>query len=711
MTNILSLIKFSNTNRLTLLLQTESAECGLACLGMVAGFHGYKTDLITLRRRFSLSLKGATLEQIINISDQIGFSCRPLRLELDELNQLQTPAILHWELNHFVVLKKVTKGHIWILDPSRGERKISITEASKYFTGIALELIPSEGFTKKIEQSTMPLTTFWKKVSGLKKVLIQVFFLSFLLQLFALASPFFMQVVMDDIIISQDLDLLLVISGGFLLLAIISQATSTLRSLVLIHLGNQLSVQMTSSLFRHLLSLPLKFFESRHLGDIVSRFGSLSNIQSLLTTELIGAVLDGIMVITTLALMFIYLPFLAWFVIGVVAIYATIRIITFAPFRRLSEESIIANAKEDSNFMETIRAIQGIKIFGKEIQRQTLWHNHYAEAVNTGIRTAKLSLVIEVIYSLLFAVENIVVIYIGATSVINGEISIGMLLAFIAYKGQFTSKASALIDAAVSYKMLGLHLSRVADIAMTEPESGLKNDNAESPLIGPLTLKDISFRYDDGQPFLFENLNFSFPQGQSIAIIGPSGEGKTTLLKIMLGLFKPNSGDILDHGISIAHGGLRNYRSQVAAVMQDDQLLSGSLTDNISFFDPQVDHQLVEASAKLAAIHDDIMLMPMAYHSLVGDMGTSLSGGQKQRLLLARALYKQPKILFLDEATSHLDVKLETAVNNAIRQLNITRIIIAHRPETIRSADRIVRLKNKKLSEVYLKSRQKSNTS
>lgn len=705
MENPIHLLKFSTTSKLPLLLQTEAAECGLACLGMVAGFHGYRTDLITLRQKFTISLKGATLEQLINVADQLKFSSRPVRLELEELGQLQVPAILHWGLNHFVVLKKANNTHAWIHDPARGECKLALSEVSKHFTGVALELIPQQGFEKKKEEATMPLAGFWSQVSGLKGVLFQVLVLSLLLQLFTLASPFFMQIVLDDIIISQDLDLLMVVAGGFLLLTIISQATSTLRALVLMHMGNQLSVQMTSDLFRHLLRLPLNFFESRHLGDIVSRFGSLGSIQSLLTSGLIQVVLDGLMAITTLVMMFIYLPTLAWVVLGVVAIYAIIRAIAYTPFRRLNEEQIIANAKEDSNFMESIRAVQSIKVFGKETQRQTLWHNCYADAVNTGIRTAKLGLVFEVVNNLLFAVENILVVALGAKAVINGEISVGMLMAFIAYKSQFTGRASALIGKAIEYKMLSLHLSRVADIAMTEVEDSSSISPSKSNLSGSLKLNNLSFRYDDTQPYLFENINFTFNPGESVAIIGGSGCGKTTLLKLMLGLFSPTKGQVEADGVSLHNMGLRHYRQQVAAVMQDDQLLSGSLSDNISFFDPKLDQIQVERCAKLAAIHDDIMKMPMGYHSLVGDMGTSLSGGQKQRLLLARALYKKPSILFLDEATSHLDTKLESLVNGAVKKLNITRIIIAHRPETIASADRIARLKGGTIKEVRLKSR------
>lgn len=705
MDNPLQKLNFSGNNRVPLILQTEMAECGLACLAMVAGFYGHQVDLLSLRHRFAVSTKGATLEQLINVSDQLHLSARPLKLDLEELCQLQMPAILHWDLNHFVVLKKVNRKFVWIHDPAMGECKITLAEASKHFTGIGLELLPTKAFEKKKEKISLPLSNFWSQLSGLKRVLIHVFLLSLLIQLFALVSPFFMQIILDDIIISQDLDLLFIVAIGFFLLTLINQATSTLRSLVLLHLGNQLSVQMTSKLFRHLLRLPLTYFESRHLGDIVSRFGSLGSIQSLLTTGLISVLLDGLMAITTLIMMFVYLPLLAWVVVSAVIIYALIRVASFTPFRRLNEEQIIASAKEDSNFMETIRAAQSIKIFGKEIQRQALWHNYYVDSLNTGIRTAKLGLIFEVANSLLFAIENIVVIYLGAKAVIASEISVGMLLAFISYKGQFASKASALIGKAIEYKMLSLHLERVADIAMTETEVGLNSVDKEIPLNGQITLQDLSFRYDNNQPYLFENVNVTINQGESVAIVGASGGGKTTLLKVMLGLFQANKGQVLVDGVSIGRIGLRNFRSQVAAVMQDDQLLSGSMSDNISFFDANVDQDWLEQCAKLAAIHDEIIEMPMEYNSLVGDMGTSLSGGQKQRVLLARALYKKPKILFLDEATSHLDVKLESIVNQEIKQLNVTRIIIAHRPETILSADRIVQLKNGKLLEVRLKAK------
>jgi ATP-binding cassette subfamily B protein RaxB len=603
MDNLVSLLEFTRLRRLPLILQTEAAECGLACLAMISGFYGYRTDLLVLRRRFSISLKGVTLENLISIADQLHLTARPLQVDLNELNQLQTPAILHWDLDHFVVLKKVTARSFKIHDPARGELKINVSEVSKHFTGVAMELTPNKTFEKKEDEANMPLSDFWSQIGGLKRILIQIFVLSMLLQIFALASPFFMQIVMDDIIINQDINLLGIVAAGFFMLAMIGQATSVLRSLVSLHLTNQLSVQMTSNLFRHMLRLPLGFFESRHLGDVVSRFSSLGSIQSLLTTGLISVVLDGFMAVTTLIMMFVYLPMLAWFVIAIVILYALIRAVSYVPFRRLNEEQIIANAREDSTFMESIRAIQSIKVFGKETQRQTLWHNHYANSVNTGIKTAKMSLVFSVINGVLFTSENIIVIYLGATAVISGDITVGMFLAFIAYKNQFTGKATALISAAIAYKMLSLHLIRVADIAMTEIEPGLDENQSQINLDGDLILKKVSFRYDVSQPYLFEEISVCIKRGESIAIIGSSGCGKSTLVKVMLGLLAPSKGEIL-LGINKVNGSnVISYRNQVAAVMQDDQLLSGSLAENISFFEPSPDNEWIEECGRLACIH------------------------------------------------------------------------------------------------------------
>ncbi|MCP4413179.1 MAG: peptidase domain-containing ABC transporter [Gammaproteobacteria bacterium] len=704
MKNPVELLEFSGSRKLKLILQTEAAECGLACIAMVANYYEYKIDLNTLRREYPISLKGASLQSLINTADRLQLASRPLRLDMEDLPKLSLPCILHWDMNHFVVLKKVTKHNITILDPGQGERIYRLPEVSRHFSGVALELTPTKNFKKKKAEKKLKLSELWDRITGLKRSLIQVFILSLLLQAFAIAAPFYMQLTVDDVIVSHDLDLMLILAIGFLLLMLIQVAVTALRSFVIMLMGTQMNIQIANNLFRHLIRLPLDWFEKRHIGDVVSRFGSLDQVKELLTTGVIEAIVDGIMVIGTLAMMFIYSPTLAWVVIVAVILYSIIRVILYKPLRRLSEENIVANAKENSNFMETVRATQTIKIFGKETQRQTVWQNLYADTMNSGIRLGKLNIGYSAINGLLFGIENVVVIYLAATNVIDGIISVGMLYAFMAYKQQFTGKAASLIDKFIQFKMLSLHLTRIGDIALTPTESDASEMVADvltkQEIKGEISLNRLSFRYSATEPFIFENVSLTIKSGQSIAIIGPSGCGKTTLMKVMLGLLKAETGHILVDGLDIIKMGNQNYRNQIAAVMQDDQLLSGSIADNISFFDPEFEQEKIEACAKMAAIHPNIMSMPMAYNSLIGDMGTTLSGGQKQRIILARALYKRPKILFLDEATSHLDTELESHVNNSIKHLKMTRIIIAHRQETIKSADRVLLMKSGKLSEV-----------
>ena len=684
------LLRLFGTNRMPVILQTESAECGLACLAMIASHHGHRVDLDTLRARYPVSLKGIDLHGLMQLADRLHLATRAVRLELDELGNLRCPAVLHWDLDHFVVLKKVTARSITIHDPARGQRTLPREEASRHFTGVALEFVPAPGFERKKEERRARLSDFWQRMQGLKRILVQIIALSMMLQLFALASPFFMQLVIDEVVVSRDLGLLKVLAVGFALLMLIDAGVTVLRSLIIVNMGAQLNIQMANNLFRHLIRLPLSYFEKRHVGDIVSRFGSMDKIKELLTGEIVSAVVDGVMFIGTLAMMYVYSPLLATIVAVTVGLYALFRFAVYRPFRRLTEESIVANAKEDSNFLEGIRGAQSIKLFGKETQRQSSWQNLYADVINTNIRLGKFGIGYNAVNSILFGLENVIVIYLAAQLVIGNELSVGMIFAFMAYKRQFTDKATSLIEQIIELKMIGLHLTRLGDIVMTDTEDDDPDGTVLPRFRGDIRLENLSFRYSDTESPVLDGVDLDIAAGQSVCLVGPSGSGKSTLMKLMLGLLEPTAGKILMDGRDIRQLGVRRYRAQVASVMQDDQLLSGSVADNISFFDPGAEQKKIVACAKIAAIHHEIERMPMGYHSLIGDMGTTLSGGQKQRVLLARALYKNPRVLFLDESTAHLDVLLEKRINRNISRMRLTRVIIAHRPETIASADRVV---------------------
>lgn len=700
MLNPSNLLKFSSTKRLPIIMQTEAAECGLACIAMVSGYHGYKIDLTYLRQRHSVSLKGATLLDLMGIADKTHLNTRALRVDLDNLARLKTPCILHWDMNHFVVLKKVSNSGVDIHDPALGERRYLLEEFSKHFTGIVLELTPTREFKSEDNRVNLKLSDFWGTISGLKSTLTKVFILSLLLQMFAIAGPYYIQLVVDEVVLSYDRNLLVVLAVGFGMLMLIEVITGAVRSILLLHFGNLMSIQLGANLFHHLIRLPLQYFEKRHIGDIVSRFSSLQRVKELLTEGVIEALIDGIMAFATLIMIFLYSPKLSLIVLVAIIFYAVVRMLMYSPFRQMSEETIVNLAREQTNFMETVRGIQTVKLFGKEIQRQDLWHNRFADSLNSGIKVGHLKIGHDTLNKFIFGLENILVVYFAALLVMKADITVGMLFAFMSYKRQFIDKASNLIERFIEFKMLNLHFNRLADISLTQKEKNLEGEVVSNPITGNISLRNISYRYNQREQPIFNNLNIEISAGESIAIIGPSGCGKTTLAKIMLGLFEAQSGRVCVDDIDIRQLGLREYRKQIAAVMQDDQLLSGSIADNISFFDPQLDIKRVEWASKIAAIEHDILNMAMGYNTLVGDMGAALSGGQIQRLLLARALYRKPKILFMDEATSNLDTALESSVNDAVKKLDITRIIIAHRPETIASADRVLKLQHGKIIEV-----------
>ena len=690
-------LNFHPRHKLPVILQTEAAECGLACLAMVAGYHGYQTDMVHLRRRFSISSHGTNLKQLMDMAAKLQLTGRGLQLELDEISKLATPCILHWDMNHFVVLKSTSSKSVTIHDPASGECQIPLSELGLHFTGVALELTPGDSFKEKSEKRRLKLTDLWQQARGIKRSLAQLILLSLVLQVFALAAPFFMQTVVDDVLLRSDSHLLWVLAIGFALLSLMNATTHTVRDWVVLKFSMSLNAQMAANLFRHLIRLPLDYFSKRHMGDVISRFESLTEVKDMLTTGVITAFVDGLMALLTLTMMFIYGPKLTLVVLGVVVVYGAFRRFLYHPLRLLSEESIVKHAKEQSNFMETLRAIQTVKVFQKENDRQNLWLNRLTDAMNTDIRIGRWQIGYSLFNHLLFGLENILVVALAAFAVMDGLMSVGMLFAFMSYKHQFIERMENLIDKYFEFKMLSVHLERLADIAFTPKDPAVDdqvitaNPQFSSQLISnqrDLVVSDLSYQFGEAEAPVFQQLNFTIRAGESVAIIGPSGSGKTTLMKCLMGLLTPTAGNITLAGQSIFKH--PDYRRQLGAVMQVDQLVSGSIAENIAFFDPQLDMERVTACAEAAAIFAEVLAMPMGLNTLVGDMGSSLSGGQKQRLLLARALYRQPNFLFLDEATSHLDTSNEALINQNIANLDITRIVIAHRQETIASCERVI---------------------
>lgn len=678
--------------RLPLILQSEATECGLACLAMVAGYHHYRIDLATLRRRFPVSLKGSTLAGLIQVAGKLGIATRPLKLGMEHLHQLKLPCVLHWNFNHFVVLKEVRSKSVVLYDPALGIRTVPLDEVSTSFTGVALELWPSPSFKPAKARQTIKLRGLMGRVTGLAASLGQVLLLALALEVFALVAPFYLQWVIDNVIVSADRDLLSTLAIGFALLMLMQQTVGAIRAWVILYMGTTLNLQWRANVFAHLLRLPVQYFEKRHLGDVVSRFGSIDLIQRTLTTSFVEAILDGLMTVATLTMMFIYSATLGAIAAGAMVLYSLSRWAWYQPLRQATEAQIVHAAKQQSHFMETVRGVKTIKLFQRQDERRASWLALLADQINADVRTQKLQLLFRVLNGLLFGAENILIIWLGAGLVLDGNFSVGVLMAFNAYKSQFDSRVSALIDKFFEFKMLQVQGERLADIVLSEPEaiSGQDAMVDSGSLVPSIAVRDLRYRYAEHESFVLDGVDFSIAAGESVAIAGPSGCGKTTLINVLLGILPATSGEVLVGGTCVKQLGVDVLRQMVGTVLQDDVLFAGSIADNISFFDPQADRAWIERCAQLAAVSAEIAAMPMAYNTLVGDMGTVLSGGQKQRVLLARALYKRPSILILDEATSHLDIDKEQLVNRAVKELHVTRVIIAHRPETIASANRAI---------------------
>lgn len=697
----LARLRFSGSRKIPVILQSEQSECGLACLAMVAGYHDYSTDLLQLRRNHRVSGHGTSLRRLIKIAASMRLEARPLRLEVAELERLAVPCILHWNMNHYVVLSSVSPRGLRIVDPARGERLVSWAEASDSFTGVALELTPAADFAPAQESLSVSLGQLTGRVVGFKRSLLHVLVLALAFNLVGLLLPFYSQWVIDDVLNTSDHGLLTLLGVGFLLATLFSALLGALRSWVLLYLNSTLGIQWATNVFAHLMRLPQAFFESRQIGDIVSRAGAIQDIRRILTTNLVSALLDGALAVLNLVIIAIYSPLLTAVVIGIFALYALLRWSAYGPLRDATERKIHVLAKQETFLLESIRSTLSIKLANLQEDRTARYANAIVDSTNHDIRVQQLSAIFSAAQQFLIGAGHIAVYWIAAAMILDRQFTLGMLVAFASYSSQFLNRGDGLIDSLLQFRMLRLYGERLADIALTGPEEERDEIRSGSLPDGPLTLDRIAFRYGDDEPWIVRKASMRIDPGESVAIVGPSGTGKTTLAKLILGLLRPESGAVRYCGIEISSIGYRNYRSRIAAVMQTDQLFSGTIADNIASFSPDVTQEDIERYATQAGIHDEISAMRMGYQTLVGnDGGLRVSEGQKQRLLLARAICHKPSVLLLDEATSQLDVARENQVAQTLDKLEISRIVIAHRPDTIRRCNRVYLLADGMLREL-----------
>lgn len=677
------------------LFQSEASECGIACIAMLASAHGFSIDLTSMRARYPVSLKGSTLQNIVEIASDIGLESRAIRCEINDLKNLQLPAILHWNMKHFVVLVKCKRNSYVILDPAFGRIKVSKEDINRSFTGVALEAWPGPDFKKDDVRNRLEISRIIPKSLTIRKVIISIFLYAITIELIILFLPILQQIIIDDALVTQDTDLLLLLTITTAVFMLGKAITEVVRGLVQRNLSSSLSLIVPSHVFKHMAGLSVSWFEKRSSADIITRFDSVNQIHTTLTTTTINAIIDGIVALLTLAAMFLYSSTLATIVLIFTGIYAAIRLFWFRFYRLHVHNEIVQRARVTQYLMETIQGIATIKIFGGALQRQDHFLGRLSRHIVVKMQIKSADIYFAFTQSILTGAERVGVIFLGAHSVLEGNFTVGMLIAFLSFRDNYVRKTDRLIDAVVAFKMLDVHLDRTSDILLTPQEHKTELPYlGEKNTKGAIEIKNVSYKYGENDVFVLRNCNLKIEAGKTIAIVGPSGSGKSTLYKVLAGEAEPQVGQVLIDDVPITTIGYERLRQIIAVVRQNDMLFGGTVFENIALLDPIPNHDKVYEVARTAQIFDEIEHMPMGFNTLVGAMGSGLSGGQLQRLMIARALYRDPQILILDEATSSLDVENEKKITAAISELGITRIIIAHRQETIASADKIIDIRD-----------------
>ena len=677
---------------LPVILQADRSECGLACLAMIAGYFGYRSSLRELRTKFRVSLRGMTLGSLRDYGEQLGLASRALRLEPHELAQLRTPAILHWEMDHYVVLKALNRRGVTIVDPAVGTRRLSMDDLNSRFTGVALEFSSTPAFQEKQDAAAIKLATFLPAFKGLGQSLIVVFTLVLLLQLFALVMPLNVQFTVDQGIRQGDMNIVVALAVGFGLVALCAALTNYFRSMLVLYIGNTAAFRLVSGLAHHLLRLPDSWFTARHTGDILSRFSSVAPVREFLMTGAFAMLVDASMAIGAFAVLLFYAWDLTLALSIFLILFAILKFATYVPLRHLTHETIAAGALENSSFIENVQRHRAIKLLGAEADREDAWGERYVDSINTGTRLNLFGIHVGLAGSVIGSIEGVVMLLLGAGKVIQGEFTLGMLFAFHSYGGIFSGRVHALIDALVSLRMLQLHQERIADIGLEEREVPTEQKGISNELRGAISVRSLGFACNDEEGAVLEGVDLDIAAGEFVAIAGESGKGKTTFIKLLCKLLAPTEGEILVDGADLRQLDTVHYRRQLGVVMQDDDLFSGSLLENIAMGEAQPDPERVERAARLACIHEDIRRMPMRYLTLVGHMGSTLSGGQQQRVMLARAIYRNPRMLLLDEGTAHLNEALQEKVLSNLAAFGVTLIIASHDPRVLSRSHRCIRL-------------------
>jgi ATP-binding cassette subfamily B protein RaxB len=659
---------------------------------MVLEFHGCLVDLASIRSRFGVSSKGTSLFQIQTMLRHFGMSARAYAAGVEKLRGLSFPCVLHWNSNHFVVLKGI-KGNAYVVhDPALGRQVLEQSEFERHYSGVALVSEPSGDFEPQDLRQRFRLGELTVHLAGVKGLLGYVLFLALAVEILGILLPRQIQWAVDNFSASLSADSVIVMTVAFSAIVAAQAILSIAKNWAFARLGSELNLDWYRKLLAHVLSLPAGFFSSRHVGDVAVKFQSLRTIQGALTKGAIDGILSGLFGVLALGAILLYDARLALVVLAVVLAYALARSLLVGRVVELSRNELMWISATQGDLIETVNGVESIYSANQQGHRTRKNIATLARALEYSLQSARTAGTITPVGQGIFSLSRVLIIAAAVLLSRKEAFTSGMLVACVTYADIFYAKTAVLLEKIFELKHLRGHFEGISEYARTRPQDLGREHVDVSSIPASISLRDVGFRYSPSDPWVFRNLNIEIGGGEAVAVIGSSGVGKSTLAKLILGLIEPTEGQILVGGIPLAEVGITNFRKICATVLQDDCLFSGSVSENICWFAEDCDEEAVHWAAKLAAIHDDIVRMPMKYLTGISGRGGGLSGGQRQRIVLARALYKRPRVLLLDEATSHLDVHNERSINSALSGLEMTRIVFAHRQETIRSADRVIDL-------------------
>jgi ABC-type bacteriocin/lantibiotic exporter with double-glycine peptidase domain len=675
--------------RIPVVRQLAASDCGAAALAMVLGYHGKFVSLEELRKAAGGGRDGSTVAAILRVGRVHGLRGRAVRLEVDDLKELPPGTILHWEFRHFVVLEGSNRECVNIVDPAFGRRSVSMDTFRRAFTGIAVIFEPTDAF-EKAEAPGKRISGLFRQILERKDLLVRIVSTSILAQILSAAIPLFTALLIDRVVPHRDYSLLFVLTLGYCVFQFFNTIAGFVRAHLLIHFRTQLELRFTLRFLDHLMDLPYSFFQQHTSGDLMVRMGSNNAMRDILTSTALSALMDG-----ALASIYLAVLLLASLPLTIaVVVLALLRLGLLAIIRRkqrqLLGETLENQARSQTYQVEMLSGMETLKGMGLEHRAAENWSNIFVDGLNVSIKTGKLDAIFNALLSALGTVSTLALMFYGAFLVLNGTLTLGTMMAFGALAAGFLSPLNSLVSSILQLQFLEIYLERLNDVMNTPAEQGAGAMVLTEPLRGGIILDHVSFRYAAQDWLVLQDVSLEISPGQRVALVGRTGSGKSTLARLLAGLYDPSSGRILFDEKDLKTLDRRSLRSRLGIVTQDTQLFGGSIRRNIALAEPQMGIERVIRAAKLACMHDEIMATPMGYETLLMDRGLSLSGGQRQRLAIARALARNPEILVLDEATSHLDAATEERINDNLASLRCTRIVIAHRLSTIRDADLIV---------------------